>query len=228
MRAHLIPEFGPLGLGDITAAEVRRWLSSLIADGLAPATATRCLRILGSCLQTAADDGLIPANPARGTKPPRTVRTEQRYLNPEEVGRLVSFMDPRYRALVLVAAWCGLRIGELTGLKVKHVNPLLRRISIVAQIVEVGGRLIEGEPKSRAGIRVVSVPRHVMAALAAELDGKQPDQLVFTAPEGGPIRRTLWAKRFWRPAVDRAGLAPLRIHDLRHTAVSFWPLVLRP
>ncbi|MCK4176997.1 tyrosine-type recombinase/integrase [Aciditerrimonas ferrireducens] len=44
-----------------------------------------------------------------------------------------------------------------------------------------------------------------------------------SAPQGGgPIRRTIWAARFFRPAVQRAGLAPLRIHDLRHTAVALW------
>jgi integrase len=49
-----------------------------------------------------------------------------------------------------------------------------------------------------------------------------PDQLVFAAPEGGPIRGSLFRRRFWLPAVDAAGVAPLRLHDLRHTAVAFW------
>jgi integrase len=51
---------------------------------------------------------------------------------------------------------------------------------------------------------------------------KAPEDLVFTAPGGGTLRRTIWAARFFRPAVDKAGLAPLRIHDLRHTAVGLW------
>jgi integrase len=81
---------------------------------------------------------------------------------------------------------------------------------------------VEGEPKSRAGVRVVPTPLHVMEALVPHLQGKAPADLVFTAPEGGPIRRTLWSQRFWRPAVQAAGLGPLRVHDLRHTAVSLW------
>jgi integrase len=52
--------------------------------------------------------------------------------------------------------------------------------------------------------------------------GIDPDLLVFTSPEGFPIRPTLFRRRFWAPAVAAAGLTPLRIHDLRHTAVALW------
>ncbi len=48
------------------------------------------------------------------------------------------------------------------------------------------------------------------------------DQLLFPAPEGGPVRLSLWRRRFWAPAVHAAGVEPLRIHDMRHTAVALW------
>ena len=41
-------------------------------------------------------------------------------------------------------------------------------------------------------------------------------------PEGGPIRASLFRRRQWAPAVSRSGLEPLRLHDLRHSAVAFW------
>ena len=46
--------------------------------------------------------------------------------------------------------------------------------------------------------------------------------MVFPAPEGGPLRLSLWRRRTWAPAVEKAGVAPLRIHDMRHTAVALW------
>ena len=52
--------------------------------------------------------------------------------------------------------------------------------------------------------------------------GRQPDDLVFTAPEGGPVQLNVWRWRFWAPAVCKAGLEHLRPHDLRHTAVALW------
>ncbi|MBA3303412.1 MAG: site-specific integrase, partial [Acidimicrobiia bacterium] len=55
-----------------------------------------------------------------------------------------------------------------------------------------------------------------------ETYGVARDGLVFTAPQGGPVRPTLWRRRVWLPALERAGLEGLRLHDLRHTAVAFW------
>jgi len=47
---------------------------------------------------------------------------------------------------------------------------------------------------------------------------------VFTAPDGGPVRLASWRSRFFKRAVEAADVAPLRVHDLRHTAVSLWKL----
>lgn len=59
-------------------------------------------------------------------------------------------------------------------------------------------------------------------ALVEHVAALDPDALVFTAPEGGPLRASLFRRRVWHPAVDQASVAGLRIHDLRHTAVAFW------
>jgi integrase len=222
VRAQLIPVFGPTPIDQITAADVRRWVARQVADGSAPATVTRSLRVLGACLQVAADDGLIQANPARGIRPPAQQRHEQRFLTPAEVARLAGAIDPRYQALVYLAAYGGLRIGELCGLRVGHLDLAKRQFRVVEQIVEVSGRLHAGPPKTAAGRRSVPIPTMLCDQLTPHIAGRPDDAHVFTAPEGGPIRRTLWAARFFRPAVETAGLAPLRIHDLRHTAVALW------
>lgn len=170
----------------------------------------------------AADDGLIAANPARGIEPPQVVRHEQRYLTAAEVATLADAIDPRYRGLVYLGAYGGLRIGEMVGLTVCNVNPLGSTVKVVTQVVEVAGRQTPGPPKTAAGRRTVPLPRFVMDQLAPHLQDKTPDALVFSAPEGGTIRRTIWAARTFRPAVERAGLHSLRVHDLRHTAVALW------
>jgi hypothetical protein len=67
------------------------------------------------------------------------------------------------------------------------------------------------------------VPRFVSNSLASLDDGyAEPTQLVFRSPEGHAVRPGLFRRRFWNPAVHAAHLAPLRVHDLRHTAVAFW------
>lgn len=221
LRGNILPALGDLRLDQIRPADVRRWANAQLEDA-APATVLRNLRTLTKVLQQAADDGVIDSNPARGVKGPRIDRPEQRWINTVEVATLSDTIDHRYRALILLAAYGGLRIGELTGLTVKRVNPLRGTVTVAEQIVEVAGHLEPGQPKTRAGRRTVPIPRLVMESLEPHLAGRGVDDLVFTGPQGGPLRRTLWNKRFFQPAVQRAGLAPLRVHDLRHTAVALW------
>jgi integrase len=79
-----------------------------------------------------------------------------------------------------------------------------------------------GPPKTRAGRRRVPLPRFVADELATHVAGLEPNALVFPAPRGGPVQASLFRRRVWQPAVEAAGLAPLRLHDLRHTAVAMW------
>ena len=71
----------------------------------------------------------------------------------------------------------------------------------------------------------MTLPRSVVKVLddhLATYTPADPGAFVFTAPEGGPLRVPAWRRRQWVPAVERAGLKPLRPHDLRHTAVALW------
>src|SRR4029453_16455179 len=78
------------------------------------------------------------------------------------------------------------------------------------------GVLHMGPPKTRASRRTVGLPRFVVEELAAHLAAPgDPEDLVFTAPQGGPLRLPAFRARVWRPAVRAAGLDGLRIHDLR-------------
>jgi integrase len=87
----------------------------------------------------------------------------------------------------------------------------------------VDGRLVWGPTKTYAR-RTVHLPRFLCDQLAAHLAERPlgPDDHVFTAPQGGPLRVTAFRARVWRPAIMAAGLEGLRIHDLRHTAVALW------
>jgi integrase len=146
-----------------------------------------------------------------------------RFLSHDEVATLADTIDARYRALVLVAAYSGLRAGELIGLRRKHVDLLRRTITVVEQVQYIGGRMVQSVPKSSAGRRQVALPGLVVVALDDHLGRYSepgPDGLVFPAPEGGYLRLENFRKRAWNPATVAAGVAPLRVHDLRHTCAS--------
>lgn len=242
LERYIIPTFGPMKLAAIDHMTVAGWVAQLTGDGPVPwwnvadggdrkrrpvssATAVKAHQILGKIMAAAVDAGRIASSPCERVPLPRIEREEMRFLTTPEVDRLAEAIKPRYRALVLVAAYGGLRIGELAGLRRGRVDVLRNRIDVAEIVVEVGGRLVYGAPKTRAGRRSLTLPATVMAALndhLANFTELDPDALVFTAPEGGPLRVPAWRRRFWNPAVAAAGLAPLRPHDLRHTAVALW------
>ena len=128
-------------------------------------------------------------------------------------------MEPRFRALVLTAAFAGLRFGELAALTRERVDLDSGTIAVTETLVEVPGALLLGPPKSDAGRRAVAIP----ASLVPELDRHlatyvrpESDALVFTGTKGAPLRRSNWSIK-WRTACRAVGVQGLRFHDLRHT-----------
>jgi Phage integrase family len=84
---------------------------------------------------------------------------------------------------------------------------------------------VRGVPKTKAGRRTVSIAATTAAELEHHLATFTPpggDAPVFAGASGGTLRAAAWRRRFWTPAIQAADLAPLRVHDLRHTAVALW------
>jgi integrase len=223
-RVHILPRLGSHQLHAITRPAVRRFLADLQSDGVRPPTVNATYRLLRRILSVAVDEGRLPANPAaRLDNLPRSRRDEMRFLTAQDVDALIDASPDRYRTLILLLAYTGLRIGEAAALRTKNVDLLHGYIRVTEASKEVNGKLILGETKTRLN-RAVSLPaflrdalRDHMAAYGAPAD---PDSLVFTGPSGGAIRQHAFRSRTFNPAVTRAGLDPLRVHDLRHTAVA--------
>ena len=134
---------------------------------------------------------------------------------------LADAIGDAWRSLVLVGCYGGLRIGELLGLRVPRVDLLRAQVDVAEIVTDVAGHLYTGPPKTRAGRRTVQLPRFVVDELAEQL-GSRSDGLVWPNKNGDHLRVTSWRRRAWAPAVAAAGLAPLRYHDMRHTAVALW------
>ena len=173
-------------------------------------------------MAAALEDRLISHNPVAKLPLPRIERREMRFLTSEELLTLADSIDPRYRAFVLLGGFGGLRLGEMLGLRWGRVDLLRRRIHVAETLVDIAGHISFGPPKTKAAVRSVPLPRSSPTSSLTRNRQLAADRLVFQSPEGLPIRATLFRRRFWAPAVEAAGLSPLRIHDLRHTAVSLW------
>ena len=220
-RTHLLPTFGAQPLARIDHTAVATWVAELTASDLAPATVVKAAQVLRKTLAGAVDAGLIRSNPCDRVDLPRTERREMRFLTPEQVTALAASIDPRYRALVVTGAYCGLRWGEMAGLTWPKVDLLHRRIEVDRIVTEVRGKHVSGPPKTSAGHRSIPLPRVVVDALTDHF-AETGTELVFPSPGGAHLRGSVFRPRIWQPATKAAGLEGLRIHDLRHTAVALW------
>jgi integrase len=136
-----------------------------------------------------------------------------------ELEVLVANMPEKYRLLVLLAAWCGLRFGELTELRRSDIDMKNGRIKIRRAVVHVNGEAIVGTPKSDAGIRDVAIPPHLLPTVKAHVAEHAQfgrDGLLFPARDGGHLVPSSVYKVFY-PARKAAKRPDLRFHDLRHT-----------
>jgi integrase len=142
-----------------------------------------------------------------------------RFLNAEQVTDVAGAIDDQYRALVLTAAYTGCRFGELAGLRVRRLDLLRRSLTVAETLSDVRGQVALAPPKTAAARRQVALPRFLSEELARHLAQWPPgaDGFVFSAPEGGPLRRTNFRRRTWLPAVRASVGEPFRFHDLRHT-----------
>jgi integrase len=115
----------------------------------------------------------------------------------------------------------GLSGFELGGLRVGRLDLLRGSIDVVEALKDVGGHLSFGPTKNHER-RTVGDPRFLCEQLGERLaGGSDPEALVFTAPNRGPLRHNAFYKRVFKPAAAAAGLPPsLRWHDLRHTAAA--------
>ncbi len=137
-------------------------------------------------------------------------------------GRADCTHDRRFRALVLLTTFASLRWGEVSALRRSDIDLDAGTVRIRAAFVERStGELVLGQPKSKAGRRVVGIPQGVISVLREHLATyvqEDPGALVFPGAKGGPLRRSGFNTRTrWVDVVREMGLPGLHLHDLRHT-----------
>jgi len=201
LRLVLIERLSPAVVDDLVVAVSRR----------APRQAELALRLVKMVLRDAKNRGQRVDEAILAVRPPRREAREMRFLDWAEVEELAAATPEPYNRLVQVAALTGLRQGELFGLRTRSRDLDALRLRVDAGVVD--GRL--SATKTRTVFLCESA-----AELIAEQLAECPTNgvgLVWSGPEGGPIRKDNFMARVYRPAVTRAGFAPLRFHDLRHT-----------
>lgn len=227
LDGYVIPRWGDWQVGAIQWRDVSEWIDVLVTEPgkrgkvLGPARITKIYRVFGMVMKRAVQTGRIAASPAAEHELPRLPEDDEHvYLTHEQLERLANAAG-QYRRLVLVLGYCGIRWAEASAITAGRLNIDTRRIRIVQNYTDVRGELALGPVKNHEK-RSVPLPRSFAEELRDLTDGRAPDALVFTAPEGGPLRYSNFRHRVFDPAVKAAGLGGLGItpHKLRHTAAS--------
>ncbi|WP_060915776.1 tyrosine-type recombinase/integrase [Microbacterium oleivorans] len=234
-RIHVEPKWGDRQIGSIRHSEIQIWVAALSKTHSAT-TVRRCHEVLASVLEVAVRDRRLARNVARDIKLPRKVGKERAYLSHAQVAQLAAIA--KHPDLVAFLAYTGLRWGEATALRIKHVDTVRRRVRVEENAVEVGSQVIIGTPKTHEK-RQVRYPAFLAPTIEHLVATRPRDALLFG--DGDHFIRRAKSTTGWfnsavmqivRETQERIDAATgmeerppesfprVTPHDLRHTAAS--------
>ncbi len=224
-RKRLVEYFGQMTLRSITPRDVEAFVAELQRQERGVRTINKGLGTLRTILKFAVGRGYVSRNVAsfvRMLKAPAKAAgsLDLNCLSPAEAQLLIDHIEPEWKAWAGVMCFGGLRLGESLGLQWGDVELDRHRIFVRRQLEGVTGEL--REPKTAAGTRIVELPASVVSELRRwKLRCPHgPLGLCFPARNGEPMDGGNLRGRVFHPALRRAGLRRIRLHDLRHTAAS--------
>jgi len=219
----IIPALGEKRLPAITPTVVRQWHTGLGPNR--PTQRAHAYSLLRSILATAVTEQVVASNPCviraagvarrRSKTVPATI---------DELRVIRENMPDRLRLAVDLAAWCGLRQGEVLELRRGDIDVSNGVVHVRRAVTRVPGEPpLVGTTKSAAGVRDVAIPPHVIPAVEHHLSHHVPpakDSLLFVGRDSGEQLASSTLYRWFYPARDAAGRGDLRWHDLRHTGAT--------
>ena len=221
LRLAILPTWADRPLGEITTAEISAWYSGMRKT---PTQQANAYGLLKSIFKEAVDEGLLEVNPCRVKAGGQKQRAREiDVLTVDQLNQYLAAVPEARRVPLLLAGWCGLRSGEVRGLRVRDLDLDAGVVHVRQAVVRLKGQLLIGPPKTNAGIRSVAIPPHLLPALRLWAE-RQPtrgrDALLFPAGDGhsplnDSVLRTAHDKG--KAAIDMPGLT---IHGLRHTSAT--------
>jgi integrase len=256
MNQYAIPRLGAHRLDRLRAEHIESLYDWMAKQGRKPATIANMHRTLRSALNQAVARHLVSVSPMSGLRAPAADEKEIEPLSAEEARRLLAAATApgtRNGARWAVALSLGLRQGEALGLQWSDLDFAAGTLTVRRALgrgtwkhgcdspegcgksarvcpAKVGGGLVTGRPKSRAGSRTVSLPPSLIAVLKRHKKTQASERLragelwgggnwMFATESGRPIDpRADW--QAWKDLLAAAGVRNARLHDARHTAAT--------
>jgi integrase len=231
VRLHLVPKLGKVVLSKLTAQQVQGLYSQKLKEGLSARTVHHLHVTLHHALKDAFRLGLVQRNVAEMVKPPRPEHREMRTLTAIAANHLLDVAQgDRFEALYVLALTTGMRRGELLALRWQDIDLEQRSLQVKVSLQESGSTFIVAEPKTAYSRRRILLSQAAVDALRAHrirqneerlLLGPvwQDNDLVFPNQIGKLMDPSGFVQMF-KQLLVKAGLPPIRFHDLRHTAAT--------
>ena len=220
-RVHIEPRWGGYPLNTITKQEIRLWMKKMLAGGVGVPTVRGAVTTLSAMMHAAIDADLIGANPVAGVKLPRADAKPIFWWTHDEADKITAELDGQNQLMVELDMKCGLRLGELLGLRCEYVQEI-QDGRLVIHVVGVQTRHGWREyPKSLMSRRPVPVPPELIDRLREHVRNKRPKDIVFSTPSGSAWDDRNWSRWVFEPALSAAGVTRGTPHDMRHTAASW-------
>lgn len=206
LNTHILPVLGNRGVGSVTRAEVQQLVNDWVAHAAA-STVVRQYACLRALFSYAEECELIPRSPCRNIRVPEAHPRDSLILDDAQIAKLGDALG-RYRPMLYLAL-LGLRWGEIAGLRVGDVDFLRGSLTVTRQRTRgEKGRMVEHDPKTRAGRRSLSLPAWMTEMLANHLvqralTGDAADALLFASPRGEPFHYSNWRRNRWIPRSRR-------------------------
>lgn len=202
VRVHLMPRFGRKVLSDITPIDIDNWISNQLSRRR-PGTVKRHLSTLKAILNDAVDNGVIDQNPCNKANVIKSDPGRQRFLEAEEIVRLLTAAESTavwLRDAIVWALHSGMRRGEIQSMCWRDIREIPN-----------GGKVIQIEKSKTNKARTVICTEGMLEVLERQSEFRwENDDRVF------PVSAMTWRRR-WEKARFEAGLSDIDFHDLRRT-----------
>jgi integrase len=232
INVHVVPTLGRVKLDKLNPLDLQTLYRERLASGLSTRTVQYVHVVVHRALKQAVRWGLVPRNVSEAVDPPRTHRKEMQPLSPEQARTLLeAAREDRLEALYVLAVHCGLRQGELFGLRWDDVDLEAGTLRVNRSLSRTKDGPAFTVPKTTKSRRTVRLTKGAIEALKrhserqaeemVRVDTLYADQgLVFASEIGTPLNRHNVNGRSFKPLLVRAELPDIRFHDLRHTCAT--------
>jgi integrase len=200
-RTHIrqiVAEFDGMPLSGVRPSRVKSWVAKLRADGMEQSYVYALHSRLSQILSDAVHDGVLGRNPcSRRTSPPMG-KAKVYVATTEQVWAVHDAVPDHLRVAVLLGAFAGLRVAEVSGLRVSDVD-------FIRGVVHPKQQWPDKPLKTEGSDQPIPIPRDLALLLSASVQAYPSEMMVTNGPAPTSVGRGSSNGRFATPARRSTG-----------------------